>query len=126
MADVRILITGSRDWNNYPLIDDTLRDWLFNNWSYIGRATLVSGACPRGADAMAEYAGERLGFFIERHPADWAKHGRQGGYIRNAEMVKLGADVCIAFIKNGSPGATHTANLAERAGIKTIRIEDND
>lgn len=57
----------------------------------------------------------------EVHPADWALDGRRAGLVRNAVMVATRPDLCLAFIHNHSPGATHCATLAERAGIPTTR-----
>jgi hypothetical protein len=57
------------------------------------------------------------GYQIEAHPADWQRHGRAAGHRRNAEMITLGADGCVAFIRAASPGSTTTARLAEAAGI---------
>lgn len=118
---MRVLITGSRDWPSKDVIETALRSYHPEDPS-ASRPILVSGACHTGADAMAEQVAYDLGWKIERHPADWRKHKKAAGAIRNIGMVNLGADVCLAFIKNKSKGASMTADMAYKAGIKTIIV----
>lgn len=112
---MRILITGSRDW----LAPNTVQAALLTATQGVDDddITIVSGGCPAGADAQAEHIAARMGWKVERHEADWETHGRRAGYLRNKAMVDAGADVCLAFIRNGSRGASMTAELAEQAGI---------
>lgn len=110
---MRILVTGSRDWDDDDLIWDTLMEYHRKEENPI----LVSGACPTGADAIAEEIAAVFEWEIERHPADWKNYGKAAGFVRNKEMVDLGADVCLAFIKNHSKGATMTAGLAMDASM---------
>lgn len=112
----RVLITGSRTWPNEKVITDVL-DSLWEEEPFI----LVHGGA-RGADQMGELHQAAQYRPTESHPAEWEKHGRRAGYVRNAEMVVLGADLCIAFIHNESKGATMCADLAEKAGIETRRF----
>lgn len=126
---MRILITGSRDWDDRDFIYRTLNelceefdlnhdpDEYGNTMPDASKVTIVHGACPKGADLWADEWCLDSFFTAERYPADWNTHGKRAGFVRNAEMVALGADLCLAFIVNNSKGATMTANLAEKAGI---------
>lgn len=122
----RVLVTGSRDWQKLEVIRFAL-DYAFCEAAHTARPlTVVHGACPRGADAQAaDYANylisRDLPVKVEAHPANWQLNGKRAGFIRNQLMVNLGADLCLAFIRNGSRGASHTARLAEEAGIETRR-----
>lgn len=127
---MRILITGSRDWNS---ISDVFR--LIETIAHIYNpieVTVVHGACPTGADYMAHQwvgvARTLMPYTIieEAHPASWKEFGRAAGPIRNREMVEMGADICLAFIRNNSKGASMTAKFAEEAGIKVYIVKVND
>ncbi len=112
----RVLITVSRSWSDWERMRGALREV----WS--PDTVLVHGAAPRG-DMDAERIWVSWGGPVERWPADWSR-GRSAGFARNAEMVASGPDMCLAFIRDGSAGATHTANLATKAGIRTRTFFD--
>ncbi|WP_018565022.1 SLOG family protein [Streptomyces sp. PsTaAH-124] len=120
---MRVLVTGSRLWINVAALE-----WqLVRLVRRVGRpcdVLLVHGACPRGADHLADRFARSIGMGIERHPADWNTWGKAAGFRRNSEMVALGADICLAFIANGSRGASMTADLAIQAGIPTYIFEE--
>ena len=121
----RVLITGSRTWTDREVIRDQIADVILDSGANAlgDGVTIVHGACPKGADQMAdEVAATWPGARVERHPADWDRHGKRAGFVRNAEMVGRGADICLAFIRNESKGASMTADLAENAGIPTRRV----
>ena len=119
-APYRILVTGSRDWDDVTTIGAALEQALIDAGPR--PVLVVHGACPSGADWHADHyarwmRGKGVAIDVEQHPANWQVNGKRAGFIRNAHMVNLGADVCLAFIRNGSRGASHTAALAEKAGI---------
>ncbi|MGW0312054.1 SLOG family protein [Streptomyces flavidovirens] len=138
LTPYRVLVTGSRDWADEQPLTGQLTALLAAS-TFLGQTlTVVHGACPTGADHQAdEWArwhqqrGSRIE--IERHPAHDHGPWPACGPIRNAHMVRLGADACIAFIgpctkatckrpqPHGSHGASHCAHLAEAAGIPTRR-----
>ena len=118
MSKRRILVTGSRDWGDVQTLENALA-------AYVGdEVTLVSGACPTGADLLAEVFAKRAGWEVERHPADWDKRGKAAGPLRNQEMVDLGADVCVAFPLGESRGTRDCMSRAEGAGIPVRVVVD--
>lgn len=114
----RIIVFGSRDYDEYDEVYRQLDDaeWLLNAVSQV----IVHGACPTGADALAaRIANEGGRWTHEPHPADWAKHGRAAGPIRNQEMVDAGADMALGFILNESRGSLDMLARLRKARIET-------
>lgn len=115
---MRILVTGSRTWGDV----ETIHKYLAKYFDGLVSTVLVHGDCHDGADRIADSYAVKHRWKVERFPAKWQKYGKRAGYIRNAKMVEIGADICLAFIKDNSKGATMCADLAEKAGIPVERI----
>lgn len=86
------------------------------------RIVFVNGG-GRGGDDIGARLAQAWGMTVETHPAQWQRRGRRAGPERNEEMVRLGANVCIALPQGASPGTRHCAALAERAGIPVLTYE---
>jgi hypothetical protein len=123
-----LLITGSRTWTDYQRMSQAIEQvWLEHRArpNYNGDTLVIRHGGAMGADDMAgniarEHA--NLGIVEDIWPADWETNGKAAGFMRNIDMVRAGADICLAFIKDESRGATHCAEQAERAGIPVARI----
>lgn len=112
----RILITGSRTWTNEHAIRDALATLIAQHGPE--NVTIIHGACPHGADQLTDHIAQTwTGLTIERHPADWATHGKAAGPLRNQQMVDAGADICLAFVRDGSRGTRDCTRRAHAAGI---------
>lgn len=119
--DFKVIIAGSRGFNNYDVLRDSCENILFNFKSDHDIIILSGGA--RGADLLGErYAGEK-GFRIEKYPAEWDKYGRAAGMRRNREMAEE-ADAVIAFWDGKSHGTKNMIDIAENMGlmVRTIMV----
>lgn len=129
----RILITGSRTWPKpeivWAILDGEVQMQLWNPSDQPGLIVVHGGAV--GADRQARdwvrATARHRGVPVtqEEHIPQWRPYGiynPQAGMARNLEMVKLGADICYAFIHLGSRGASHCAEAAEKIGIETLRL----
>jgi hypothetical protein len=116
---MRIIVTISRDWDDYWTVQQALANIALDFDLNFDDITIVHGASQM--DWFVAGIAYTFGMKLEAHPADWEMDGRRAGPMRNQEMVDSGADLCLAFIKNGSHGATDCAKRAERADIETRR-----
>ncbi|MEU9975067.1 DUF2493 domain-containing protein [Streptomyces sp. NPDC051014] len=119
---LKILVTGSRTWTDARKIEQEIFRALYEVKTPHCEAVLIHGACPSGADAIADHYATDAGMYVLRFAADWERYGRRAGYLRNVELVATGPDICLAFIHKGSRGASMTADLASKAGIETRRF----
>ena len=107
----RILVCGSRDYNDISKVSMILRRYRDSH------PVIIHGAA-RGADACASLACRVLGYEEERHPANWKKYGKAAGPIRNREMLDSGIDLVLAFWDGKSPGTRNMMAIARKAGVE--------
>lgn len=75
---------------------------------------VVSGGAP-GVDRTAADEAKRCGLRVIIIPADWNRHGKKAGMIRNAAIVRR-AESVVAFWDGKSPGTANTIRRAKGAG----------
>lgn len=80
----------------------------------------IASGCARGADKLGELYAEQRGYQVIKFPADWDRHGKSAGYIRNEQMAKY-ANALVAFWDGTSRGTKHMIGLAKKHGI-TVRV----
>lgn len=119
---MRVLVCGSRDFNDYKKLEEELDEWRFKDQ---GReyTSLIHGAA-RGADRLAGIYGKSLGIPVLSFPADWNKHGRAAGPIRNEQMLSEGKpDIVFAFWDGKSIGTKHMIDISRKAGVRVKVVE---
>lgn len=111
---MRVIVCGGRTYSNLRSIADELSSLPMGT-------TLVTGGAA-GADHYAE------GWWLihkrgrsELHRADWDKHGKAAGPIRNQEMLDSGVDLVIAF--PGGKGTTDMVKRAKKAGVEVREVK---
>lgn len=117
----RVLVTASRTWPQ-PVIIVTALDALLADHL---RLVVIHGACPKGGDMVAHnwiWTRRREGNLVDEiaRPADWERHGRRAGMLRNLAMVTGDKpDAGLAFIHNDSPGTKGCIRELRRFAVST-------
>lgn len=118
---MRVLVCGSRDWRDDMAVY-TVLEGLRRHAAYAGsRPFVVIEGSAQGADrAASNWARERARFVRhERYKADWNRHGKAAGPIRNQQMLDEGKpDVVWAFKSRPvSAGTDDMIRRAHKAGL---------
>ena len=113
MEELKIGVIGSRSFNDYKLLKDTLDQ-------YKGKVWLIVSGGARGADSLGEKWAKENNVKTLIHRPDWNVHGKAAGFIRN-ELIVDDSDLIIAFWDGLSRGSEHTINLAKKKG-KEVKI----
>lgn len=89
---MKILIFGSRDWNNYKVILNVMNRLKAKYGDFV----LIEGGC-KGADLLAKKAAIECNIEYEEYPADWTL-GKKAGPLRNQKMIDEGKpDMAVCF-----------------------------
>ena len=108
---MRVLVCGGRDYDNTERVCDVLAGL---------RPSLVIHGAARGADSLAGLWARMSGVDVAEFPANWDKHGKAAGHIRNAQMLTEGKpDVVVAF-----PGGRGTEDMKRRARAAGVEVRE--
>lgn len=129
MKEIRVIIAGGRDFDNFPLLMNNCIEILSEETKEddsIDKIRIVSGNA-RGADRLGEEYARISHYDVSRFPAAWDIYGKSAGYRRNAEMAKFASEegnvgVLIAFWDGKSRGTKHMIDLAKRYGLKVYVV----
>ena len=126
MKELRIIIAGSRDFNDYELLKKSAIEIITKKTMLPDLTRIISGGA-RGADTLGERFANEMGLEISRFIPDWDGLGKRAGYVRNAEMAKFAVEddnygVLIAFWDGQSRGTKHMIDLAKRYGLEVYVV----
>ena len=79
---------------------------------------VVSGTA-RGADTFGEAWAAAHGVEVVRFPADWSRHGKAAGMLRNKQMAE-NADALIAVWDGQSRGTRNMIDEATKRGLRVF------
>jgi hypothetical protein len=111
--NMKVIISGDREWDNRQVIEDRLRQLPPNT-------IIIEGGC-RGADLSAREVALDIGLEVVEFPAAWKKYGpKAAGPIRNIKMLKTKPDLVIAFHDDlgKSKGTKHMVLEARKRKIE--------
>lgn len=107
---MKTIISGSRGITDIAIVREAVKKSGFEI------SQVLSGTA-RGVDRLGERWAEENGVPVRKCPADWSKHGKRAGILRNVFMAEE-ADALIAIWDGKSRGTGHMITVAEVCELK--------
>lgn len=104
---MRVAIVGSREYEPLSDVIDYVRSLPIDT-------VIITGGA-KGVDKTAEIEARARGMEVVIHEAEWNKHGKAAGMIRN-RLVVDDCDKLAAFWDQVSPGTKGVMSMASKAG----------
>ena len=113
---MKLAIVGSRNFNNYDLMTQKLKEML-EGWDEIEE--IVSGGAS-GIDTLAKRYANEIGVPIKEFLPNWKEFGPAAGPIRNSQIV----DYCTHLIAFPSKTGKGTQDSIRKAQVsqKIVKI----
>lgn len=124
---MKVLVTGSREFDNPKVIAYAL-DTAISAAQKAKYDIKIAQGGARGADSLVKEYCEKWNITCIEYKADWDKHGRAAGPIRNQEMLNdFKPNVLLAFIKHGAAniGTKDMINRALKGGMSVNIFPSN-
>jgi len=114
---MKVLVCGGRNYNErntvFAILDEIHAETIIS---------LVINGQASGADSLSTLWAIQHGVPVHLEPADWKKHGRAAGPIRNQKMMdEQRPDLVVAF--PGGAGTQSMIRIAEEAGVRVEVVE---
>lgn len=132
MSTYKICIAGSRNFNNYVLLSNTV-DTFIKTIMLTGEFTdieIVSGTA-KGADQLGERYAQEHEYSVKQFPAYWGHYGKAAGPIRNEQMASY-SDFIFIFWDGKSKGSRSMIKCAQKRKkpytiiFDGIEVKDNE
>lgn len=111
----RLLVCGDRHWTDEKAIVRVLKH-------YHSDTVIIHGGAP-GADTLAGQFGKRAGFEVIVFSAEWDKHGKAAGPIRNRRMLEEGKPNRVIAFHPDLRKSKGTADMLRQARAAGIDVE---
>ena len=99
---MKLLIAGSRTFEDYTTLSTAVHVYTLFDLSII--TEIISGTA-KGADRLGEQFAAEFDIPVNRFPADWNKHGKAAGPIRNELMAQACTNAILFW--DGKSRGTH-------------------